>query len=455
MKLLHLISSALLATTLSFGAHAANRPGGYVTICTEGKTCSVSSATSVAYGRADKFTFKTLTGSFVCSEATFGAGTKVAGGTNECSVPSGTSSSSSSVTPSSSSSSKSSSSSVTPSSSSSSSSTPPASSSSSKSSASSSVVACTTTGGTPTDGFKVDGFASINALGLGTTTGGVGGCVVKVKTLDELKTYSDSNNKYVILIDGVIDLAGMVPLRSDKTVIGLSGSKLINGGFEIYKRQNIVIRNVFFQGAPDDTLKINQNTHHVWVDHCTFSDGDVYPDGKEHDGLFDITRQTSNITISYSLFKNHSKTMLIGHSDSASDDTGFLKTTIHHNVFATDQRHPRVRFGEVHVYNNYYLANSLYGVASTMNAKVLLEGNYFKNVPYPSYVGYAESGPGELVQRNNILDNSGPFQTAGSAFDPKTYYSYTVDDPSTIPNLTSKVGVGIIDPWKAAGTAPF
>jgi len=450
MNLMHLIAGALMATTLSLGAHAANRPAGYVTICTEGKTCSVSSATSVAYGRADTFTFKTLTGSFVCSEATFGAGTKVPGGTNECSVPGGTASSSSSkssssTAPSSSSSSKSSSSS----------STAPSSSSSSKSSASSSVVACTTTGGTPTDGFKVDGFASISALGLGTTTGGVGGCVVKVKTLDELKTYSDSNNKYVILIDGVIDLAGMVPLRSDKTVVGLPGSKLINGGFEIYKRQNIVIRNVFFQGAPDDTLKINQNTHHVWVDHCTFSDGDVYPDGKEHDGLFDITRQTSYITISYSLFKNHSKTMLIGHSDSATDDTGFLKTTIHHNMFTTDQRHPRVRFGEVHVYNNYYLANALYGIASTMNAKVLVEGNYFKNVQYPSYVGYAESGPGELVQRNNILDNSGAFQTAGTAFDPKQYYSYTVDDPSTIPNLASKVGVGIIDPWKAAGVTPF
>ncbi|HSD37672.1 MAG TPA: hypothetical protein VLC92_09185 [Rhodocyclaceae bacterium] len=455
MKLMHIITGSLLAATLSTSASAANRPAGYVTICTEGKTCSVASATNVAFGRADKFFYKTLTGSFLCAEATFGG--KVAGGVNECSVPINTSSSSSSMSsssapPASSSSSKSSSSSVSVSSSSS---TPPASSSSSRSSASSSAVACNVTGGTPNDGFVVDGFAAVPTFGLNTTTGGVGGCVVKVKTLDELKTYSDSNNKYVILIDGVIDMAGMVPLRSDKTVVGLPGAKLVNGGFEIYKRQNIVIRNIFFQGAPDDTLKINQNTHHVWVDHCTFSDGDVYPDGKEHDGLFDITRETTHITISRSLFKNHSKTMLIGHSDGATGDTGFLKTTIHHNVFTTDQRHPRVRFGEVHVYNNYYLANALYGVASTMNAKVLLEGNYFKNVPYPSYVGYAESGPGELVQRNNILDGSGPFQTAGTAFDPKTYYNYTVDDPSTIPNLVGKVGVGIIDPWKAAGVIQF
>ncbi|GAA5169359.1 pectate lyase [Viridibacterium curvum] len=85
------LAGALLL--LAGTASAANRPAGYVTICTEGKTCSVAANTNVAFGRADKFFYKVLSGSFVCNEATFGG--KVAGGTNECSVPSGTSSSSS------------------------------------------------------------------------------------------------------------------------------------------------------------------------------------------------------------------------------------------------------------------------------------------------------------------------------------------------------------------------
>ncbi|MFT3736413.1 MAG: pectate lyase [Rhodocyclaceae bacterium] len=130
---------ALLAGVM-VDASAANRPAGYTTICTEGKTCSVAANTNVAYGRSDQFTYKVLSGSFVCGEVTFGAGTKVAGGTNECSAPSGTASSS--VASVSSSSSSKSSSSVAPSSSSSSSkssSTPSSSSSSSKSSSSSSV----------------------------------------------------------------------------------------------------------------------------------------------------------------------------------------------------------------------------------------------------------------------------------------------------------------------------
>lgn len=118
----------LTALAMIGSAHAANRPKGWVTICAEGKSCSVAANTQVAYGRSDKFTYKTLSGSFVCGEVTFGAGTKVAGGTNECSVAtssassSASSQSSSSVSSSTSSSTSSSSSST---SSSSSSSTPP------------------------------------------------------------------------------------------------------------------------------------------------------------------------------------------------------------------------------------------------------------------------------------------------------------------------------------------
>ncbi len=78
---------SLLAASIASQVLAANRPSGYTTICKSDQTCSVASATNVAFGRNDTFTYKVLTGTFVCSEATFGAGTKVAGGVNECSIP--------------------------------------------------------------------------------------------------------------------------------------------------------------------------------------------------------------------------------------------------------------------------------------------------------------------------------------------------------------------------------
>lgn len=85
-----LFLSGLVLAACATSAFAANRPSGFVTICTEGKTCSVPALTNVAFGRADKFTYKLLSGSFVCSEATFGP--RVAGGVNECSVSKTTSS---------------------------------------------------------------------------------------------------------------------------------------------------------------------------------------------------------------------------------------------------------------------------------------------------------------------------------------------------------------------------
>src|SRR4249920_3081916 len=78
---------ALAAITLADAAMAANRPAGYTTICNENKTCSVAADTYVDFRRADQFFNKTLSGSFVCSSATFGG--RIAGGVNECSVPTG------------------------------------------------------------------------------------------------------------------------------------------------------------------------------------------------------------------------------------------------------------------------------------------------------------------------------------------------------------------------------
>ncbi len=47
------------------------------------QTCSVAANTNVAFGRADQFLYKILSGSFVCNSTTFGG--KTAGGVNECS----------------------------------------------------------------------------------------------------------------------------------------------------------------------------------------------------------------------------------------------------------------------------------------------------------------------------------------------------------------------------------
>jgi pectate lyase len=89
----------------------------------------------------------------------------------------------------------------------------------------------------------------------------------------------------------------------------------------------------------------------------------------------------------------------------------------------------------VHVYNNAFVGNELYGIASTENAGVLIEGNHFQDVPYTVYStgGYADSGPGRAVARNNVFVRSGTPELSGSVVEPRTYYSYTVDAPTGVP----------------------
>ena len=88
---------AMGALAAADSAVAANRPSGWTTICSENQTCSVAANTNVAFGRADQFIYKVLSGTFVCNQTTFGG--KIAGGVNECSKGPGSPSPSPSPTP--------------------------------------------------------------------------------------------------------------------------------------------------------------------------------------------------------------------------------------------------------------------------------------------------------------------------------------------------------------------
>ncbi|HEU5472366.1 MAG TPA: hypothetical protein VFV67_17070 [Actinophytocola sp.] len=301
----------------------------------------------------------------------------------------------------------------------------------------------TTTTGTPPQqppaGSPI-GWAGVNALGQNGVTGGAGGPVVTATTSEQFLDYIDTVGPLVIRVQGTMNITSKQGVRPNKTIVGVGTSGVINGGgLDFYRSFNVIVRNLKFTNAEDDAVNVGQNSHHIWIDHNEF----VTP----VDGSIDIVRGAEYVTVSWNWFNQTDKTMLIGHSDSNSgEDTGHLTVTIHHNFFdGSRQRHPRVRFGEpVHVFNNYFRGNELYGVASTMNGGVLLEGNYFENVPFPCFSasGYAESGPGRLVQRNNIFTGSGACEVAGGVAEPRNSYAYTLDPTANVPALV-RAGVGI------------
>ncbi len=117
------------------------------------------------------------------------------------------------------------------------------------------------------------------------------------------------------------------------------------------------------------------NAERVWIDHNTFTDepriDKLFPPVfdypfdeatqkvQHHDGQVDVTLLSTKVTISNNVFKLHDKTNLLGGSDRAGLIPGYgpgvIDVTFHGNYYNNIvQRSPRVRFGRVHVYNNYY-----------------------------------------------------------------------------------------------------
>ena len=255
-------------------------------------------------------------------------------------------------------------------------------------------------------------------------------------------------------------------------------------GIFCVRASNIIIRNINFQqpkannGA--DAVSM-QECDGVWVDHCTFTSLNQTKDYE--DGSTDITHASKNVTVSWCHYIKTQKSCLVGHSNSASADAA-ITATFHHNWFdGSSSRHPRVRFGWAHVYNNLYDGCTTYGAGSAYGAKVLVEYNYFDAVQLPtdictypakesnesnlqgSVAGYLY--PTENVYVNRPAKAKDPYPLSnvkytsynGSTITPLTYndfkptYSYTVTPAEDVPTVVkANAGYGKLG-WTEAPVA--
>ncbi|WP_117208222.1 pectate lyase [Allorhizocola rhizosphaerae] len=298
---------------------------------------------------------------------------------------------------------------------------------------------------------NTSGTADGHATG---TTGGAGGPKVEVDTAGELISAIGQSGPLQICVRGMITLpAGMYDVTSHKTIVGIGdNSGITGGGFNIglpisdvttppaNAVHNVIIRNLIFRNASDDSINVQMFSHHIWIDHNDLASG--------YDGLIDIKRGSTNVTVSWNHLHNHTKTMLLGHDDNnGAQDTGRLKVTYHHNWHnRTPQRNPRVRYGEpVHIYNSYFVYNTDTGPACQVYSGCVVEGNYFEDVEEPVTNTY--SGPaGRCVARNNVfVGESGTPECSGTVQEPSTYYSYRLDDPNQVKAIVmAGAGVGRI-----------
>ncbi|MGI5507372.1 pectate lyase family protein [Lentzea sp. CA-135723] len=224
-------------------------------------------------------------------------------------------------------------------------------------------------------------------------------------------------------------------VNPDTTIIGVGKNAGIAGGsLRIHGSRNVIVRNLTFRDTHDcfpqwdptdtspgaspgnwnslyDSVSI-QRSEHVWIDHNTFTDA-PNPDSSQplhfgrpyqvHDGQLDITNGADLVTVERNVFAEHGKTMLIGSSNTSTTDPGKLRVSVHHNVFRNVlERAPRVRFGQVHVYNNLYEGAQTYSWGVGVKSQIYAQNNYIRGID-PAKVVYNWGGTA-ITDVGNLVD---------------------------------------------------
>jgi pectate lyase len=253
-----------------------------------------------------------------------------------------------------------------------------------------------------------------------------------------------------------------------------------------------------------DYFTVQNNSHNIWIDHCDFE--------KSYDGICDVKAAADLVTVSWSrlggdtegavtrqiaylekiyqgqltdsritsTFYNglrtgvyasqgiplqspqdivthelpHDKCNLIGSADTATGDIGYLNVTFHHIFYhACQQRLPRMRFGNAHVYN-LYVDNTIVhsganmGTATTCDAAVFAENNYYFEIadPFPAQSG--TSPPGRITQTGSKWI----YQGVDTSFAGNTF----LKDPTTWTwNTATKNFTWIVPPAPNAKALPY
>mgnify|MGYP002762379205 FL=1 len=224
-------------------------------------------------------------------------------------------------------------------------------------------------------------------------------------------------------------------------------------GFLLRDVKSVEFRNLAIMRCLDDAMSLDTNNSHVWIHNMDLFYGKKggAADQAKGDGTVDIKANSQYITVAYNRFWDNGKASMCG----MKTESGPNYITYHHNWFDhSDSRMARIRTMSVHMYNNYYLHNDVYGVGATMGSSVFMESNYFDATKRPimsSKQGTDAKGDGTFSGENgglikaygNVFANKPdnfsyvPYAENNTSFD-----AYEVSDPSEQVPASVKTLVG-------------
>ena len=224
-------------------------------------------------------------------------------------------------------------------------------------------------------------------------------------------------------------------------------------GFLLRNTKSVEFRNFAIMCCLDDAMSLDTNNSHVWIHNMDLFYGKKgsAADQAKGDGTVDIKGDSKYVTVAYNRFWDNGKASMCG----MKSETGPNYITYHHNWFDhSDSRMARIRTMSVHMYNNYYQHNDVYGIGATMGSSVFMESNYFDAVKRPimsslqgtdakGYGTFSSENGGLIKAYGNVFTNKPdnfsyiPYAENNTSFD-----AYEVSDPSEQVPASVKTLVG-------------
>lgn len=224
-------------------------------------------------------------------------------------------------------------------------------------------------------------------------------------------------------------------------------------GFLLREAESVEFRNFAIMRCLDDAMSLDTKNYHVWIHNMDLFYGKKggAADQAKGDGTVDIKGDSKYVTVAYNRFWDNGKASMCG----MKSETGPNYITYHHNWFDhSDSRMARVRTMSVHMYNNYYQHNDVYGIGATSGSSIFMESNYFDAVKRPimsSLQGTDAKGDGTfsgekgglIKAYGNVFANKPanfsyiPYAENNTSFD-----AYEVSDPSEQVPASVKTLVG-------------
>lgn len=153
-------------------------------------------------------------------------------------------------------------------------------------------------------------------------------------------------------------------------------------GFLLREAVSVEFRNFAIMRCLDDAMSLDTKNSNVWIHNMDLFYGKKgsAADQAKGDGTVDIKGDSKYVTVAYNRFWDNGKASMCG----MTSESGENWITYHHNWFDhSDSRMARIRTMSVHMYNNYYQHNDVYGIGATKGSSVFMESNYFDGVKRP------------------------------------------------------------------------